>query len=220
MPFATWSHQSKLKTLNLPDGVSTRPMLLGCMLNRVKRIDGWFIERFDRVGFRLQTKHWHIVDIWKIGIGGILALMTAATLTAGYFPRLFAVAPYAIMWGFYLAIALPWLSRQKRDWTPDRMAWWFGWADRLRRTFPPLRFVVFVMVLLFVFGPSVGNYVYGYPESWSRFALTIGRSLITPGGVIFGTYLMGIYPVPPVERSQEKKKASLSDWLMKPQASL
>lgn len=191
------------------------------MLNPVKRIDDWFIERFDRVGFRLQTKHWHIVDIWKIGIGGILALMTAATLTAGYFPRLFAVAPYAIMlWGCYLAIALPWLSRQKRDWTPDRMAWWFGWADRLRRTLAPLRFTVFVVVLFLAFSPTVANYLYEHSETWARFGLTILRSVITPGSVIFATYLIGIYPVPPVKKAEGKGKAGLGDWVMKSQPSL
>ncbi|TLX15802.1 hypothetical protein [Rhizobium sp. MHM7A] len=187
----------------------------------MKRFDGWFVERFDRAGYQLQTKlNWHIVDIWKVGNGGILALMTAAVVVTGNLPTTFVIAPYAIMWGFFLAIALPWLSRQKRSWSPDRMVWWFGWVNRLRWTFQPMRFVLFLMVLFFAFGPSVGNYVYGYPETWGRFALTIVRSVITPGGVIFATYLMGIYPVPPVEKAQEKEKAGLSDWLMKPQPSL
>lgn len=186
------------------------------MRNWAKRTDNWFVEQFDRVGFHLQTKlNWHITDIWAVGSGGVLALMTGVMLTGGYVPPLFAVTPYAIMWGFFLAIALPWLARQKRSWSLERVVWWFGWADRLRLTFPPLRLFIFLAVLLFAFGPSIGNYVYGHAETWGRFALTVIRAVITPGGVIFATYLMSIYPAPPENKAQDQERSGLVGWFTK-----
>jgi hypothetical protein len=111
-------------------------MLSGGMISWTKRIDHLILERFDRAGFYLQTKHdWHIVDIWKVGHGCVLALMTTVSLTVDIVPRIFTIVPYAIMWGYFVAIALPWLSRQKHDWTLDRIGWWVGWVDRLRGAF-------------------------------------------------------------------------------------
>jgi hypothetical protein len=183
----------------------------------VKIIDGWFVRQFDLAGYYLQTnRNWHIVDIWKFGTGGLLALSTVVMLSAlTNIMSLFTVAPYAIMWGFYLAIMLPWLSRQKQTWSMQRMVWWFLWAERLRMTFPVLRLVVFLAVLVFAFAPSILNYAYGYQESWLRFALTVCRSGIMPGGAIFATYLMSIHPVPPGNKSEEKK-TGFGEWVAKP----
>lgn len=178
------------------------------MLERIKNIDNWFVRQFDVVGFYLQaSRGWHIIDIWKFGIGGILSISTAVMLTSltDIIPLL-TVTPYAIMWGFYLAILLPWFSRQKRAWSMQKMVWWFFWAERLRVTFPPLRLFILCAVLVFAFGPSIGNYVYGFEEGWLRFALTVARAFVMPGGVIFATYLLSIHPVPPGPKVQESSR--------------
>ena len=186
------------------------------MLRRIKIIDGWFLGLFDLAGYCLQsTRGWHIVDIWTYGTGGLLALSTVVILSAlTDFIPLFTVAPYAIMWGFYFAVLLPWLSRQKRTWSMQRMVWWFFWAERLRATFPLLRLGVFLMVIGFAFAPSILNYAYGYQDSWLRFALTVARAVVMPGGVIFATYLLSILPVPPGDKSEEKN-TGLGNWAAK-----
>lgn len=191
-------------------------MLMQGMLRRVKIIDSWFVRQFDLAGYYLQaSRGWHIVDIWKYGTGSILAISTVAMLSSltNIIPLL-TVAPYAIMWGFYLAILLPWFSRQKRAWSVQRMVWWFFWTERLRATFPLLRLVVFFGVIGFAFGPSILAHAYGFQESWLRFVLTVARAAVMPGGVIFATYLLSIHPVPPGTKAQETKKER-AEWMAK-----
>jgi len=166
------------------------------------------MERFDRAGHRLQTKHgMHITDIVKYGSGGILLAMTIVISTARgltSFGQLSLFVPYAMLWSFYLVIAVPWLTREKRRWSLDRLAFWFAFADGLRHKLFPLRVAICVMVLLFSFGPSIGDYALGYPDTWSNLAVTVARSVVAPGFVLPGIYLLCLYPVPPAAKAQER----------------
>jgi hypothetical protein len=178
------------------------------------------MERFDRFGYHLQAKHRiHVTDIVKYGCGGILLAMTIVISTARgltSFGQLSLFVPYAMLWGFYAVIAVPWLVREKRRWSVDRMAHWFAFADGLRRKLFPFRVVICLMVMIFSLVPSAGDYFLGNPETWVDFGLTVFRSLVVPGFILPGIYLLCLYPVPPSTKAQEKKESVIEAPSLQP----